>query len=133
MRQAAHLEAERVARDAFGLDASATPLPGELDRNYRLEAADGRVLLLKLHRPDTDVAVLDLQDAALRHAAARDPALPVPRLLGRARVDVDDGQREARLLTWLDGVSWSEHGGHEARLLQTIGAAVARLDTALRG
>src|SRR5262249_29270856 len=67
----------------------------------------------------------DLQDAALRHAAARDPALPVPRLLGRARVDVDDGQREARLLTWLDGVSWSEHGGHGPRLLQTIGAAGA--------
>src|SRR3954454_12667870 len=57
-----NLEAERVARDAFGLDASATPLPGELDRNYRLDAADGRRLLLKLHRPDTEPAVLDLQD-----------------------------------------------------------------------
>src|SRR4051794_34709554 len=112
MQELHEVDAERVARDAFGLEAAASALPGELDRNYRLDAADGRRLLLKLHRPDTDGAVLDLQDAALRHAGHRDPALPIPRLLGRASVDLGAERRQARLLTWLDGVAWSERGGH---------------------
>src|SRR4051812_32952865 len=128
-----NLEAERVARDAFGLDASAAPLPGELDRNFRLDAADGRRLLLKLHRPDTESAVLDLQDAAMRQAGQNDPALQAPRPLGRARVEVGSETREARLLTWLDGITWSDHGGREPLLLRSVGALVARLDAALAG
>ena len=126
-------EAERVAKDAFGLAAPATALPGELAATTGLDAEDGRRVLLKLHRPDTDTAVLDLQDAALRQAASNDPALPAPRLLGRARVDLDGERREARLLTWLDGDTWSDHGGRDPRLLQSVGALVARVDAALRG
>src|SRR3954469_8200245 len=126
-------EAERVANDAFGLVVSATPLPGELDRNYRLDAEDGRRVLLKLHRPDTDLAVLDLQDAALRQAASNDPALPAPRLLGRAPVEACGEGGEARLLTWLGGVPCSDPGGRDPRLLQSVGPLVARVDAALAG
>src|SRR4051794_8488650 len=133
MQELHEVDAERVARDAFGLEAAASALPGELDRNFRLDAADGRRLLLKLHRPDTELAVLDLQDAAMRQVAQSDPALTAPRLLGRARVDVGSEQREARLLTWLDGITWSDHGGRDGRLLRSVGALVARLDAALAG
>jgi Ser/Thr protein kinase RdoA (MazF antagonist) len=60
----------RLAREHFGLEGRVTPLHGELDLNF---AIDGHVL--KLHAPGTDLARLDLQDAALEHLAG-EPAVP---------------------------------------------------------
>src|SRR5205085_1489116 len=57
-------EAERIARERFGIEATATPLAGERDLNYRLQAEDGRLYVLKLHEPGADRAALELQDAA---------------------------------------------------------------------
>src|SRR3954465_5161790 len=73
-------EAERVAREVFGGAATASPLPGELDRNFRLRREDGTSLVLKLHSPAADRDALALQDAVLEPLTP--PAGPAPRLLG---------------------------------------------------
>jgi hypothetical protein len=76
-------DAERIAREHYGIDERAAPLPGELDLNFAL----GERYVLKIYSPDADRA-LDLQDAALEHLAGLDT---VPRLVrtvdGAARAD----------------------------------------------
>ena len=70
------IDPARVARELYGLDAVATPLPGERDLNFRLDAGGIRYVL-KLHEPREDLA---LEDAVLEHLRS-EPA--VPRLAGR--------------------------------------------------
>jgi 4-aminobutyrate aminotransferase-like enzyme/Ser/Thr protein kinase RdoA (MazF antagonist) len=122
-------EAERVAREAFGVAATASPLPGELDRNFRLRRHDGSSLVLKLHAPAADREALSLQDAVLAHLAAQGGA---PRLLGSAVVRVGGEERVARLLSWLEGRPWAEVEPDPGRMEQ-LGALVARTDRALAG
>ena len=112
------IDAARVAREHYGLDAVATALPGELDLNFRLDAG-GERFVLKLHEPREDLA---LEDAVLEHLRG-EPA--VPRLAGPSR---SENGRTVRLLTWLDGRPWAESGGDLAEL----GRTVARVDRALR-
>src|SRR3954466_8422449 len=73
--------AEHVARELYGLSARATPLDGERDRNYRLDTADGRRLVLKFIDHEADDVVVDGQSAALAHLAEQNPLLPVPRVV----------------------------------------------------
>ena len=92
---------------ASGSRRRAAPLPGELDRNFALRRA-GHVL--KLHAPGTDPELLDLQDAAMEHVAARslaiaDAAAACARATRRRAVDA--GARLARVLTWLPGTPWA--------------------------
>ncbi len=122
-------DAERIAREVFGVAATASPLPGELDRNFRLRSADGTSLVLKLHSPAADRDALALQDAVLEHLAARTAA---PRLLGTTVVSVGGEERVARLLSWLEGRPWAEVEP-TAGLMEQLGALVARTDRALAG
>jgi 4-aminobutyrate aminotransferase-like enzyme/Ser/Thr protein kinase RdoA (MazF antagonist) len=117
-------EAERIAREVFGVEGAATPLPGELDLNFRIGAG----AVLKLHAVTADRSALELQDAVLAHLAG----LGAPRLLGSSLVSVGGEQRVARLLSWIEGRPWAEVGASAARLEQ-LGAVVARTDRALAG
>ena len=120
-------EAERIARERFGIDARATPLAGEIDLNFALDGAAGRHVL-KLYAPGTDPEPLELQDAALALLAG-DPA--VPRLHAPARAV--EGGRLARVLGWLPGTPWAELGEHPPAALASLGRTVARVDRALAG
>jgi 4-aminobutyrate aminotransferase-like enzyme/Ser/Thr protein kinase RdoA (MazF antagonist) len=112
-------DAQRMARELYGLEAAATPLPGERDLNFRLDA-DGSRYVLKVHH---DAADLSLEDAVLEHL--HDVA-GVPRLAGPTTQH--DGHT-IRLLTWLDGHAWADAPGD----LEDLGRTVARVDRALKG
>src|SRR5437660_10175472 len=73
-------EAARLAREIYGLDASARVLPGEYDDNFHLIAADGRAFVLKVMHPARERSFIDLQCRALTHLAQRAPQLPLPRV-----------------------------------------------------
>ncbi len=121
-------EAERIARELYGLVATATPLPGERDLNFRLDGAGGERAVLKLHHPEADRAALALQDAVLEKLAARgEPG--APRLLGPT-AEVDG--RPVRLLSWLPGRVWAQARPGPAQLAG-LGRIVARIDRALAG
>src|SRR4051794_8119195 len=112
------IDAARLARDLFGLDATATALPGERDLNFRLDA-EGRRYVLKLHRKRADLA---LEDAVLEHL--RDEP-GVPHILGTK----DTPEHTVRLLSWLDGRPWADAPGD----LESLGRTVARIDARLKG
>lgn len=107
----------QIARDLYGLDATARPLPGEHDLNFAL-TADGTRYVLKLH---ADAADLALEDAVLEHLRD-EPA--VPRLAGTTQTS---NGYTVRLLSWLEGAAWAQAPGDMAEL----GRTVARVDRAL--
>src|SRR5690606_26061303 len=73
--------AERIAEDSFGIVATAAPLPSERDQNFALAAPGGGKRVLKIAKADEERAVLEAQNAALRHVAARLPMLAVQRVV----------------------------------------------------
>jgi len=107
----------QIARELYGLEATAQPLPGERDLNFEL-AANGSRYVLKLHVAEADLA---LEDAVLEHLRD-EPA--VPRLAGpTSRAN----GYTVRLLSWLEGQPWAHTPGD----LASLGRTVARVDRAL--
>jgi hydroxylysine kinase len=131
-------DAERLVAEVFGVTGRAARLQGERDQNFRVTGDDGRRYLLKVANSAEDPDITDLQTRALLHIAEADPGAPTPRVrltLGGAPQHVwtraGRPQATVRLLTFLDGVPLSE-AATGADVLEAVGAALARLDRALR-
>jgi Ser/Thr protein kinase RdoA (MazF antagonist) len=132
-------EAEALACGRYGIAAKASELAGERDRNFHLQAEDGRHFMLKIVNPAEDPAVTEFQIGALRHIEARDPGLPVPRVVttptGEAttrfcRPGVPD--QLVRLLTFLPGRPLT--GFPPSPMLRDrLGRTLALIDIALAG
>lgn len=138
--RAAATDAVRLARDLFGLEATARPLPSEYDDNFRLDTAAGEVRVLKVMHPMRDPGFVDMQCAALTAIAERAPGLPVPRVVpgldGRPSATAalaDGAPRFVWMLSYLDGRPLAGLRPVTPELLAELGAALARLDLALAG
>jgi 4-aminobutyrate aminotransferase-like enzyme/Ser/Thr protein kinase RdoA (MazF antagonist) len=138
--RAAAADAVRLARELYGLEARACPLPSEYDDNFRLETADGTIRILKVMHPMRDAGFVDLQCAALRTIAERAPGLPVPVVVpDRSGLEWSAaalGAGPARLvwmLSYLPGRPIAGIKPVTSGLLEELGGALARLDAALAG
>ncbi|GAC1666314.1 MAG: hypothetical protein NVS9B2_06310 [Steroidobacteraceae bacterium] len=133
-------EAERIARDLYGLSVSVSALPGERDCNFRLRTREvpAREFVLKILDVATDADSTDCLVSVLDHIAAQDPDLPVPRLFPTQRGDsigrmVRDGiDYSACLVSYLPGRLLLESPPGTA-LMRTLGATLARIDRDLQG
>jgi len=131
-------QAERIARNTYGLAVSVRPLPGERDRNFRLRTADDRDYVLKILDFNSSPETTDCQLRVLRHLAEQDPHLPVPRVLPTAlgsdlgTVTGREGSYATCLLEFLPGTLLADHE-LDAPLLLSLGDTLARLDQALQG
>ena len=118
----------------WGLSGRLSPLTSERDLNHRLDAPQGR-FVVKIANQAEPHTMTRFQTRALRHAAARDPALPIPHV-----VSTTDGAEDVilpsghlmRVLTWLDGHPLATLPSSQA---QAAGVARlgARLARALQG
>lgn len=131
-------DAQHLAAQAYGLVCRATPLPSERDQNFRLVAEDGARYVLKIANSDEDRAVLELQHAAMRHAAARAGSIELPRVLpstgGLDIIELAEGPGAGhmlRLFSWLEGEPLARAEPHDDVLLASLGTAMGRLDAAL--
>jgi 4-aminobutyrate aminotransferase-like enzyme/Ser/Thr protein kinase RdoA (MazF antagonist) len=130
--------ARRIAATLFGVDAAATPLPGEYDNNFRVAPAGGGAIVLKIMHPSRDAHLLDLQVSALQHLAARAPALPLQRVLlsrdGTAvsEVEVLPGVRQRTwAVSYLDGRPLAQTRPRLRTLLTELGECIGTLTAAL--
>lgn len=131
-------EAADLARDLFGLEVSGvSDLPGERDRNFRVEDTEGKQFVLKVMHPAEEPAVGEFQALALVHIAERDPLLPVPRVLaplgggprGLANAP-GDPPYHVRCVSWLTGQPLA--GGPSGNSVwRELGRYMGRLDRAL--
>jgi 4-aminobutyrate aminotransferase-like enzyme/Ser/Thr protein kinase RdoA (MazF antagonist) len=136
-------QAERLARELFGVDGDTRPLPSERDQNFRLDDESGARFVLKIANASEDRAVLELQNRAMEHLGERaDADFPMPCPAVRptrdgaplAEVQGADGRRHfVRLLTWLPGKPLAKVRPHDAGLLRGLGRLFGWLDRALEG
>jgi 4-aminobutyrate aminotransferase-like enzyme/Ser/Thr protein kinase RdoA (MazF antagonist) len=131
-------QAERIARDTYGLAVAVRALPGERDRNFHLHTADQREFVLKIVDFHSSPEATDCQLRVLQHLAEQDPSLPVPRLFPTAlggdigTVSGRDGSYATCLMGYLPGRLLAERRP-DAALLENLGDTLARVDRALQG
>jgi 4-aminobutyrate aminotransferase-like enzyme len=132
--------ADGILREHFGVAASSlVPLAGERDQNFRVDAADGQRLLLKISNPADRLSTVEMQTAALGHIERVDPGLPVMRTIpvlaggSWAEVPGPDGRIYAvRLFTFLPG-QMQATTVLTTSAIWSFGQVAARLGRALRG
>ena len=131
--------AAAVVREVWGIEAEATPLSGERDRNFLLTSASGERFVLKISGAAEIADRLDLQTAMPAHARRRDPRLRLPRLApapgGEGLVHREFAGRvhAVRLLHHQDGVALSVFPRPTDALLEAAGRFAGRLQRALAG
>lgn len=135
------LEATRhLVAARYGIEGAYRQLASERDLSWRIEGADGRDVVVKISNVNEPEGVVDMQVRALDHIFARDPALPVPRIVlslaGNLYEWIEDerGSRHmVRVLTFLPGnVMEQVAEAFSPRTRFNTGAMVGRLAHALR-
>ncbi len=125
--------AEQIARAAYGVTATAHPLPSERDQNFRLDVAGVATYVLKVANRTESADVLAAQSGAA--ALARAAGLPVqgvhPTLDGVDHCESDG--HLVRLLDWLPGLPLADVGRPGPVLLRDLGAVLGRHAAALEG
>lgn len=130
-------QAERLAREIFGVTGQARQLYGERDQNFRIKTADGPGIILKILSPGEDPQNLAFQTEALEHIALIDPTLPVPRvqrtLTGEVFTNAPDASGTAHMVRALQFQPGTVMDSVPATpgLLRHAGGTLARLNLAL--
>jgi 4-aminobutyrate aminotransferase-like enzyme/Ser/Thr protein kinase RdoA (MazF antagonist) len=119
--------------ERFGATQPMERLDGEYDLNFRARDSRGP-LIVKAMRAGCDPAYVEMQIAAIRHAACADPDLPLPEIVG-APFAVADETGQDRIL-WaqraLPGKPMGALPPQSLPLLEDLGRAAGRLSRALR-
>ena len=130
-------EALDAVRESFGLDGSLTPLPGERDLNFRLDAADGRRFVVKVSSPDEADEILNIEVDLMQHLARSTDGfapnvLPTPDGEHVVRhSDARGREHRIRVVEYLEGGLLAEVRPRSYALLEDLGRRVAQLDSAL--
>lgn len=121
-------DASAIAAEHFGIVGAATALGSERDQTFLIEGG-GDAGVLKISNLGEDADVLDLETAAILHALAVDPELPIARPREPYRVSV--GGHFVRLFERMTG----RNGGPELAddAVYDYAATHAQLNLALRG
>lgn len=132
-------DALSAVREHYGLDGSLTPLPGERDLNFLLEAVEGTRYVLKVASPDEPEEILRIETDLMRHLTATTDGF-VPGLVasraGAHLVRYEDSEGRAhrmRLVEFLEGGLLADVHPRPEALLHDLGHRLAELDSALGG
>jgi len=133
-------QAEQLVHELFNIKGIASPLPGEIDFNFRIKVKNGPGYILKVSRPDEANEYLDFQQRLLQYVAKSNSDLIAPKVIldtnGKTISEyIDDfGQNRAvRLLTWVPGRIWSSVNPQLDDLRYNLGEQCGKLTAALDG
>ncbi len=131
--------AEKITKELYHLEGTATALPGEMDSNFRIETATGSYVL-KISRPGEDDGYIEFQQELLNYFANSKEDIvapkPIPSHDGKFISEIIDSEgntRKVRLLSWVDGRLWSSVNPVKDDLLFSLGAEAGKLSHALQG
>ena len=130
--------AQAIAEKCFGIQASASELPSERDRNFLLTAHDGNKFVLKIANALEQLEVLEAQNAMLEYLETRVSFCPrvVPAISGEEIASVtlpDDSTHLVRVVRYLTGVPLATVKTHSPELLFDLGRKLGQLNRALVG
>ena len=106
---------ERIVKKEYGIEGSASKLPGEIDINYKISTKDSQDYILKISRPDTTAYYLDFQIKILKFINSKKKNLPIPKIvLNKKKKEIS---RKDRVLAEkgfgkIDGFTWWYCGNH---------------------
>ena len=132
-------EAARAAREHWGIEPQAIPLPGERDSNFLLQDKRGNRFVLKISSAVEDERRLDLQHLMVLHAKRHDAALRLPEFLpvasgaDRTSHRFDAGNYLVRVFRFAPGIPLSGFRRRPRALLESVGRFLGRLQCALDG
>jgi 4-aminobutyrate aminotransferase-like enzyme/Ser/Thr protein kinase RdoA (MazF antagonist) len=139
------VEAAAIAARVFGVQGKASPLGSERDQAFLIDNGEGGGGVLKISNAAERTAVIDMEAAAVLHARAVDPALPVARPLARRepgtgleafRSEVEGAgyaHHIVRMFERLPGTASIDGSALDPPALRDFGSVLARLGRALRG
>ena len=130
-------DAQKLARDLYGLAATARPLPSDRDQNFHLTTKMDEQFVLKIASAAESADVLDLENQAMRHLA-QDGTLPSPHVCPTtddewmtAVSDANGSRHFIRLVTYLDGDVLANITPQSPHLLHDIGRFLGQMDNTL--
>lgn len=128
-------DAERLARDHFGVAGRASALASERDQNFLIEPAVGPAIVLKIANAAENPAMLDAQRAVIEHLAKHTPLTPrivSPHDTDEPAIVMRDGKTHAVwAISVLPGRPFAEVRDRSPRLLTDLGRQVSSLRSAL--
>ena len=131
-----------IARQHYGLQTTeVTPLPGEVDLNFRIHTTDHQTRLFKIAHAGCRPETLDFQNQLMQRLAGAQvtPAAQhvVPSVTGEWVINITDPHtgdvRYARLLSWVDGEPLALIAPHTEELMEHIGTVLGKTSQALAG
>jgi 4-aminobutyrate aminotransferase-like enzyme/Ser/Thr protein kinase RdoA (MazF antagonist) len=132
-------QVEQLARQYFGIDGVASPLPGEIDYNFLLKTDVGKIFTFKIAHDNECLENLDCQNKMLARVATKFPGLRLPTVLpgiGGTFVtviqDETGKERYLRLLNWAPGRILANVSPHTPRLLESLGETIGQISLALQ-
>lgn len=124
-------DAERLARDYYGVFGAPQPLPSERDQNFLIEAGTDRVVLKIANRAEQR-ATLEAQNAVLAHLERHVGFCPrVVQSLTAEQICEAPSGHFVRMVTWLPGIPLGTLEHHPPVLLTDLGRCLGLLDKAL--
>ena len=132
--------AAELAREIYGIAATAKALPGEYDDNFHLVDGDGRAFILKVMHPARQESFVDMQAQALRLLAEKLPQRRLPRVISTKDKETfttipasDSERRIVWMLSYVAGKMLAEVNPHNEELLRGVGRLLGEMDAALAG
>ncbi|MDH5759810.1 MAG: aminotransferase class III-fold pyridoxal phosphate-dependent enzyme [Gemmatimonadota bacterium] len=129
-------EAARIAEEHFGLEGTASPLPGERDLNFLLTDREGARFVVKMTSPEESDAALTFETGLLAWLGERED-VPTPGVIRTrggdlvARLSDGEGGHRVRVLPFIPGAVMASIRPWTDDLLIELGRSVARLDRVL--
>ena len=132
-------QAVEIAQERYQIKGEITPLPGELDFNFKIKTEEGS-FLLKVSRPDADEQEIDFQEKILAWVASHGQNIVSPLVFkdkdgySISKYNDEHGQtRLVRLLNFIPGRLWSAVNPQNETLLYSLGKEAGKLSTTLQG
>lgn len=133
-------EAKNILFDLFDLNGKVSPLPGEVDFNYRVKIENKDGYILKISRPNEDENYLDFQQKLLQFIDCSNQNIIAPKVIldkeGNSIseiVDSNGNKRKVRLLTWIKGRIWDTVNPQLEDLRFSLGVQCGKLTQSLQG
>ena len=134
-------EALDLAKKEYGIGAAISPLPSERDQNFLIGDSAGKRFVLKIANLHDSPQLLDFQNEAMRRVRTTVAECRVPRLettlqgleITRIHNHRSGADHCVRLLGWVDGEVLAKCESRGPALFDSIGANMARIDSALSG
>lgn len=133
------VDAEKLAKDVFGISASASELDSERDCNFRLKTGAESDWILKIVNASEPKVESEFQTALLHHLSNANSKLTVPHLKPSLSGDMlasavaGSGEKHAlRLVGWLPGTPLAQVT-RTFDLMRNLGRSLGELDDALQG